>query len=275
MVCFGARRAREIARSLRSLSLLPRDGLVESSLISYRFGNDRTGRTVHFLVDGSWVRRVSSGTLMRVSMPLAALVFLVSAFGMRPAFADTRLLYTKLLRVKAPASGSAGRKIVWLVKLPLSVQLVTGDPTASGATLRVALSPGGDQCFHLPAANWTPIGTIGFKYRDGDLSEGAVKFAKIRRSQSGTFFMRVVVSGGGSETIVVQPGNPTMSYGVDLKIGGGDAYCSGTGSGVGTATPNPNSAYLFTVRNDTTPASCPIAACSPSGAFLEESAPLF
>jgi hypothetical protein len=160
------------------------------------------------------------------------------------------------------------------VKENASGNTVTGDPTnvgTGGATLRVALTSGGDQCFDLPAGNWSSIGSIGFKYKDADLSDGAVKVAQIKKTPSGNFLIKAILKGNGPQGITVAPGNPTATYAVNLKIGNGDAYCSGSG----TAVPDPNDAKTFKVKNDTTPAGCSIAACSASGAFLDAAVPLF
>ena len=133
------------------------------------------------------------------------------------------------------------------------------------------LTTGGDQCYDMPAGNWSPVGTIGFKYKDADLSEGAVKVGFIKKTPSGTFLIKALLKGSGTQGITVVPGDPSASYAVNLKIGNGDAYC--TGGGISNATVN--NATTFKVTNDGTPATCTIDACSPSGAFLEAAAPLF
>jgi len=183
---------------------------------------------------------------------------------------STQLKPTKTLLVKNPPAGAQKRKILWKVKEPASGNTVTGNPnlvTNGGATLRVSLTPGGDQCFVLPTGNWSPVGSIGFKYRDADLSEGAVKVAFIKKTASGNFLIKALLKGSGPQPINVVPGNPTTSYAVNLKINSGDAYCSATGNGLAKV----NSATTYKVKNDVTPAACPITACSASGAFLEAS----
>jgi hypothetical protein len=183
---------------------------------------------------------------------------------------STQLKPTKTLLVKNPPAGAQKRKILWKVKEPASGNTVTGNPnlvTNGGATLRVSLTPGGDQCFVLPTGNWSPVGSIGFKYRDADLSEGAVKVAFIKKTASGNFLVKALLKGSGPQPINVVPGNPTTSYAVNLKINSGDAYCSATGNGLAKV----NSATTYKVKNDVTPAACPITACSASGAFLEAS----
>src|SRR5688572_18264436 len=134
----------------------------------------------------------------------------------------TQLKPTKSLLVKNPPAGPTKRRIVWKVREPASSNTVTGNPnlvTSGGATLRVALTPGGDQCFALPSGNWAPIGTVGFKYKDTDLSEGAVKVLIIKKAGNGTFLIRAVLKAGGAEPINVTPGNPTNGYALNLKIG--------------------------------------------------------
>jgi hypothetical protein len=182
------------------------------------------------------------------------------------ALAADQLVPTKILLVKNNATDVTKRKITFKVKENASAATVMGDPTSSGATFHVVLSPGGDQCFTLPASGWTNISDIGFKYKDPSLANGAVKVASIKKTPSGVFLAKVIIKGFGSQTITVVPGNPTATYGTNLALGGGDSYCTGTG----TATPNPNDEKTFKVVNDTAPASCTASACaSPSGAFVD------
>jgi hypothetical protein len=183
------------------------------------------------------------------------------------AFAANQLVPAKILLVKAPPSDVTKRKITFKVKENASAATVVGDPIASGgATFHVVLSPGGDQCFTLPASGWSPVSDIGFKYKDPSLANGAVKVAMIKKTPSGVFLVKVILKGSGSESIDVVPGNPTLTYGTNFAVGGGDSYCSGTA----TATPNPNDEKTFKVVNDTAPASCTASACaSPSGAFVD------
>jgi hypothetical protein len=182
------------------------------------------------------------------------------------AFAADQLVPAKILLVKDKAGDPTKRKIAFKVKQNASAATVVGDPTVSGATLRVALTPGGDQCFSLPASGWTPISTIGFKYKDPTLANGPVKVGSIKKTPAGVFLIKAILKGSGATSIDVLPGNPTTSYATNLALGGGDSYCAGTG----TATPNPNDEKTFKVVNDTAPASCAVTACaSPSGAFID------
>lgn len=182
------------------------------------------------------------------------------------AFAADQLVPAKILLVKDKPGDPTKRKITFKVKEKGSGATVVGDPTVSGATFHVVLTPGGDQCFTLPASGWSPISDLGFKYKDASLANGAVKVASIKKTPSGVFLAKLILKGSGSETIEVVPGNPTVTYGTNLALGGGDSYCSGTA----TATPNPNHERTFKVVNDGAPASCTASACaSPSGAFLD------
>jgi hypothetical protein len=187
-----------------------------------------------------------------------AILSLFLAFSVDLASAAEQPKPTKSLLVKNPPSGPTKRKIVWKVVEKASSNTIVGDPTADGAQIRVQLTPGGDQCFSMPASGWKAIGSIGFKYKDRKLLMGAVKTARIKKTRAGTFILKVVLSGKGSQAITIAPGNPTASYGVNFEINGlGDEYCSGTG----TATPKRNDGKTFRTTNDTVPASC-INPCS-------------
>lgn len=183
------------------------------------------------------------------------------------AVAADHVVPTKVLLVKNPPSGVVKRKIVFKVKENGSAAVVAGDPIANGATLHVVLTPGGDQCFSMPASGWSAISDIGFKYKDKSLANGPVKVASIKKTPSGVLQIKAVLKGSGAVPISIAPGDPTDTYGTNLTIEGGDSYCSGTG----TATPKPNDEKTFKVVNDTAPASCTVGACeaSPSGAFVD------
>jgi hypothetical protein len=159
--------------------------------------------------------------------------------------------------VKNPPSGA--RKVLWKVKEAASAATVTGDPTADGATLRLQLVPGGDQCVTMPAAGWSAVSSLGFKYHDPALADGPVKVALIKKTASGTFLVKALLKNGGPTPIAVTPGNPTATYATNLTLGAGDDYCGGTAG----ATPNPNNAKTFHVSNDGAPAGC-IAPCGPA-----------
>jgi hypothetical protein len=163
----------------------------------------------------------------------------------------------KKLLVNNPPSGN--RTVIYLSKNTTGT--VIGDPTVSGATFTVALTPGGTQCAALPASGWkaTPVG---FKYKDPQLANGPVKLALIKATPSGNFLLKVIEK---SAAITVAPGNPTVTYGTSFEINGGDQYCASTG----TATPTKNDEKKFLVTNDTGASCTTTCGGSPSGAFLD------
>jgi hypothetical protein len=189
------------------------------------------------------------------------------ALSAAAVFAAEQLVPSKSFLVKAKPGDPTKTKITYKVKEKGSAATVVGDPTTGGATFHVVLTPGGDQCFVLPAQNWSGTAQKGFKYKDNKLTSGAVKSASIKATGKGTFTVAVSLQGKGSEAISVEPGNPTDTYATNLTITGGDSYCSGTAS----ATPKKNDDKQFKVANDSAPSSCAAAFCggSPSGAFAD------
>jgi len=140
---------------------------------------------------------------------------------------------------------------------------IVGNPVANGATFNLQLTPGGTQCFQLPASNWR-TDSHGYRYNDAATVNGPINGARIRQhlGVSDAFELKVKARSPG---ITVMPGNPTLTYGTNFSIkGGGDEYCASTG----TSTPIANTARVFAVKDDNNGA-CTIAACSPSGAFIE------
>jgi hypothetical protein len=183
------------------------------------------------------------------------------------AYAAQQQLPTKILLVKNPPSGPNSRKIAYKVVEQASLATLVGDPTLNGAKLGISLTPGGVQCFDMPAAGWSPISTIGFKYADPTLANSAVKVAQIKKTPSGVFKVKAILKGSGAGGITVVPGNPSTGYATIFRLVLGDDYCSA----LGTATPNPNSDKTFKISNDSVAPGCS-AACSPSGAFLDDAA---
>ena len=183
---------------------------------------------------------------------IRALLLVVSVLGSE-ALAAQQLLPTKTLLAKNPSSGT--RKILWKASEAGSVATVMGDPTVDGATLRVVLTPGGDQCVTMPSAGWSAIGSIGFRYKDPALANGPVRVAQIKKTPSGTMRLKVLLRDGGPTAIAVVPGNPTGSYATNFTLGVGDDYCGGTAG----ATPSPNDAGTFKVSNDGAPPGCATA----------------
>jgi hypothetical protein len=211
---------------------------------------------------------------MRTLITSLGSLCLVGLLALPSQAADT-YAPSKLFLMKDPGSEEA-KKIVWKIKdkdyLGGEVSIV-GDPVTNGATLRVTLlvsthcsqppcdEGGGDQCFDLPASGWSPISSLGFKYKDKGLANGPVQLASVKRTPSGVFFVKAKLKGPGIDLYLE---DELGFYGAILALGGGDAY----GSGSGGATPKPNDSRTFRVRNEDGTASYP-PPCSPSGAFLD------
>lgn len=163
----------------------------------------------------------------------------------------------KKLLVSSPPSGN--KTVVYLSKN--NTATVVGDPTVTGATFTLALTPGGTQCATLPASGWTTT-PVGFKYKDPQLANGPVKVALIKQTPSGNFLLKVIEK---SSQVTPAPGNPTATYATSFEINGGDQYCSSTG----TSTPKKNDEKKFLVNNDNGTACTTSCGGSPSGAFLD------
>ncbi len=171
---------------------------------------------------------------------LGVSVAVAVVLGAAVADATQQATAAKKLLVKSTPSGT--KKILY--KAQNSTGTVMGDPTAgSGATFNLQLTPGGTQCFSMPASGWSANGPQGFKYKDPQLANGPVKVAQIKATPSGNFQIKIIAKGSG---ITVTPGNPTTSYATNFSISGGDEYCGSSGS----ATPAPNDANTFNVVND-------------------------
>ena len=92
----------------------------------------------------------------------------------------------KKLLVKSPPSGN--KKIVYLSKnTTATLDLSYNDPISFGASffIDIAGAAGGSQCMLLPSSGWSPISTIGRKYKDPTLANGPVKVALIKKTPSG------------------------------------------------------------------------------------------
>jgi hypothetical protein len=186
------------------------------------------------------------------------------------AYAAQQTVAGKLIFVKNPkATDASKRTIVYFAKELSSNETVVGDPTVSGAKLKVKLD-GNTQCFAMPASGWTPISTIGFKYKDATGANGPVKTAFIKLTKGGVFLNKAVILGkfgpGPQPHITVVPPNPGVEADTNFSIGGGDQYCAAFPG----ATANPNDDKGYKVKDTPDPGTCAVSACSPSGAFLEE-----
>jgi hypothetical protein len=181
-------------------------------------------------------------------------------------FAAQHTLPTRRFLVRNPGGGSSQvkRKIVFTEEDQLSAIPLVGDPTVSGATLRVSLGDGDEQCFAFPAAAWSSLGPLGFKYHDTQGLGAAVNATIEKEVFSGDVILKWKLRGAkGPLTVVPQAGTP--SFAVNFRIGDGDEYCAGgpTPSG-GTSTD-----VVYQVGYLPAPSTCGVPACSPSGAFLD------
>jgi hypothetical protein len=144
------------------------------------------------------------------------------------------------------------RQLLFQVKDPNSVHTVVGDPTATGAALRVTVNAAATECFPMSASNWRPTNG-GYRYFS---RSGFVRSAAIQRSRSGLFALRVQAPGVG---VMLLPPNPGIRADMDFRVGGagGQEYCSTTVTGMLA----PNDARAFGARNAHAPTSCAVPAC--------------
>ena len=120
------------------------------------------------------------------------------------------------------AGGSGGQ--IW-------IQSFSQVAVATTATIRANGGSPSVQTFLLPQGTsgitgkpfWSGDAIKGFKYKDSKGENSAVKSAQIKKTASGNFSIKVVVSGKLGPVIVTPP-NPGTSGCVLLGINGGDTY---------------------------------------------------
>jgi len=197
-------------------------------------------------------------------------VLVLVLLSMSPAVATQFGVATKKLLVTNPPSGN--RRIVFKAT---GADIACDDPVVApqqyGATFRLELTPGGGQCFNLPASGWTLKSTVSglvFKYKDRDAANGPVKKAILKISNCLSTFI-VVAKHTSTTPITVVPGDPTLTYGTNwaAHFSGLDRneFCSSTG----TAAPKKNDQRKFLVANDDGTTCTAVACGSPGGAFLD------
>jgi hypothetical protein len=197
---------------------------------------------------------------------LAAALVLAALAG--PLGAADQKVFGKLILLKNNLDPGK-RRVKYLSKQAPSGSVVQGNPQSGGATFEIVMQPelgsGSQQCFALPASGWSPIGGIGYKYKDAAGAFGAVKVATIKRTPSGTFILKVVAT-GALGAITVQPPTRTDEADVFFRIGGGDRYCSTFGGDFLA-----DAVSAFKAKNAPAPSSCAgvFLLCSPSGAFVD------
>jgi len=200
-----------------------------------------------------------NGLVKRIGFA-AVLLATCGVSGAADQFIPTITFYAKN---PGPTGSMLKRKILFKSKDD-QANTVTGNPILNGAKLRLKLG-NNEQCFVMPAAGWSPISNIGFKYK-GFGEPGAVTVASIKRGAVGVFFLKLRLAGANGELDIV-PQAGTSDLEINLSMGGGDSYCAGG--------PTPSNAIntdkLYKVKGEAAPSSCGVPACSPSGAFLDDS----
>jgi hypothetical protein len=203
----------------------------------------------------------------RLTGRFAAWMILLALGGVSQAaqqFKSTRVFF---LKSPGPTGDNLNRRGLFKSKEgPGSANTIAGNPTVHGAKLHVKMGNGSEQCFDLPAANWSPISSFGYHYTSF-AGPGAVTAASIKKTPSGVFIMKLRLSGKvGPVDVVPQAG--TTRFDLNLSLGGGDQYCAGGPTPPGAT----NTDKTYRAQNLPAPTSCGIAACSPSGAFLDPDA---
>jgi hypothetical protein len=184
--------------------------------------------------------------------------------GPPPPPAD-QTLPLKLLSVKNP-SGPTSRRITYKAKsFPHTFYSYIGDPRLAGATLNLQLDSQ-TQCFHMPPGLWKLSGSS-FRYVDTSGLAGPVTAAQIKHNGTGGLQNKVVVNGRNGAVNIVPPGS--VGYG-NFHVAGGASVCTTTAGGV-----IKSDGKAYKAKNSGAPALCYVAACSPSGAFLDGSAEAF
>lgn len=164
----------------------------------------------------------------------------VSEFASQPiqrideAFADQTIL-GKALVVKDPSEGTDAtrRRVVVSARESDSPESIVGSPHSAGAVLEIianGANPSAQTFVLLPGNDssgrsfWRDLGPTGFRYSDPTGEQGPVKKIVFRKSGSGRFTLKVVVTGKNGSLTVVPPAPGTDGY-ATLRFPGGDRYC--------------------------------------------------
>jgi hypothetical protein len=176
------------------------------------------------------------------------------------AFAAQHVLPTGRFIVRNPGASTVQtkRKIIFTEEAENSAIPLVGDPTVSGATLRVSLGTGDEECFDLPASSWSTLGTLGFKYHNVHGPGAAVNATIEKELFSGDVILKWKLRGAKGPVDVV-PHAGTTSFAVNFHIGNGDEYCAGGATPADGASTD----VVYEVFGVPAPAACGVAACSP------------
>jgi len=184
--------------------------------------------------------------------------------GSLAAHAADQTILGNQLQLKNPSTPDK-RKVIVKAKEKASPNTVNGNPVATGATLSVAANGGtpSSQLFVLPAGNsgitgkpfWSGDAVKGFKYKDSKGENGPVKSAQIKKTPSGNFSIKAVLTGKNG-LILVLPPNPGVSGCAALSLTGGDRYSVAFNAGDGIVTNKGSTLYKH--KKVTNEAVCPI-----------------
>ena len=168
----------------------------------------------------------------------------------------------KIVVVKNASNDPAGRKLLYKTSDgPASLHGLVGDPTQPpGARMKVRLGSNA-QCFAMPAGNWHAVGATGYRYQDIVGAYGAVTLAQVKRTRSGVFQIKVLMSGKHGAIDVV----PFQGADLDtnLSLAAGDEYCAAFGDFPGGGMVVSDGPKVYKVLDSDAPASCNVTACTP------------
>lgn len=180
-----------------------------------------------------------------------------------PAPAADQTVLGRLFLVKDPAPDSAPditkRRNKVIAKEYPSTNTIVGDPTVSGASLRLIANGGtsGDHTYVLASARWTGVPGVAFKYKD-DGTYGPIRKVLIV-SKNDKFYIKALLD-GRIGFLALEPPNPGTDAAATLTINGGDTYCmmfGGAAGGTVINSPPGNPFKLFAIRNPTAENGCP------------------
>ena len=169
-----------------------------------------------------------------------------------PILPDQPVFGSKLT-LKDNATNPAKKSLSMLAKDGI---VLGDDPTIAGGSLEVVSQVAGaafDQCYPLPAGNWSVIGNLtdhkGFKYKDSKQLAGPVKRAQVKANKL------VKVSGKGSALGFSLGATSPDPVTVILSMGT-RRYCATFGG-----TTKFTTSKSFTAKAAPTPSSCPPSNC--------------
>jgi hypothetical protein len=194
------------------------------------------------------------------------LATLLAFSGSIAAHAADQTILGNQFQTKNPSTPDK-RKVVVKAKEKNSPNTIVGNPTVSGASLSVAAGGGtpSAQVFPLPQGVsgitgkpfWSGDAVKGFKYKDSKGENSAVKSAQIKKTASGNFTIKAVLSGKlgpVQPSILVLPPNPGTNACAALILTGGDSYSVAFLAGDGLVTNK--GAQLYKHKKVTLQGSC-------------------